>query len=42
MVLNRTKMPKPYSKDLREKLIGQVDAGMSITKGAVANRRIKE
>ena len=25
-------MPKPYSKDLREKLIEQLDAGMSITK----------
>jgi transposase len=34
MVLNRTKMPKPYSKDLREKLIGQLDAGMSITKAS--------
>ena len=27
-------MPKPYSKDLREKLIGQLDAGMSITKAS--------
>ena len=34
MVLNRIKMPKPYSKDLREKLIEQLDAGMSITKAS--------
>ena len=31
MVLNRAKMPKPYSTDLREKLYAQLDSGMSIT-----------
>lgn len=34
MVLNRTKMPKLYSKDLREKLFAQLDSGMSITKAS--------
>lgn len=34
MVLNREKMPKPYSKDLREKLFAQLDSGMSITKAS--------
>lgn len=34
MVLNRTKMPKPYSIDLREKLFAQLDSGMSITKAS--------
>lgn len=27
-------MPKPYSKDLREKLFAQLDSGMSITKAS--------
>ena len=27
-------MPKPYSKDLREKLLGQVESGMTITKAS--------
>jgi transposase len=31
MVLNRAKMPQPYSTDLREKLYAQLDSGMSIT-----------
>ena len=31
MVLNRAKMPKPYSTDLREKLFARLDSGMSIT-----------
>jgi transposase len=34
MVLNREKMPKPYSTDLREKLFAQLDSGMSITKAS--------
>jgi len=33
-MLNRTKMPKPYSTDLREKLFAQLDSGMSITKAS--------
>ncbi len=32
MVLNRTKMPKSYSIDLREKLFAQLYSGMSTTK----------
>lgn len=27
-------MPRPYSKDLREKLFGQLDSGMSITEAS--------
>ena len=34
MLLNRTKMPKPYSIDLREKLFAQLDSGMSISKAS--------
>ena len=34
MVLNRTKMPKPYSTDLREKLFTRLDSGMSITEAS--------
>ena len=34
MLLNRRKMPKPYSTDLRKKLFAQLDSGMSITKAS--------
>ena len=34
MLLNRRKMPKPYSIDLKEKLFAQLDSGMSVSKGS--------
>jgi transposase len=40
MVLNRTKMPKPYSIDLREKLFAQLASGISITKASKIFRTI--